>query len=75
MSGGQREHGSIIPSKRMVVDFVDAIKDEDHVSRPLEEEPQQHSVVLTGCTINSNVCLNSIHDKVGDDMVVRKNIL
>ena len=58
VSGGQREYGSI----RIVVDFVNVIKDEDHVSRPLEEELQQHTAVSTSCTINSNVCLNSIHD-------------
>ena len=56
----------------MAVDFVDVIKDEDHVSKQPEEEPHMHSAVSTGCFINSNVCFNSIHDKVGGVMVVRK---
>ena len=66
---GHREYGSSIPSKRMVVDFVDVIKEEDHVSRPSEKEPQQHSAVSTSCTIDRNVCLDCIHDKVGDPSI------
>ena len=72
VSGGQREYNSIIQSKRNRADFFDVIKKEDLISRQAEEEPQQHSAVSTGFIMNSNVCLNGIHDKVGDDMVVKK---
>ena len=71
LSGGQREYNSIIQSKRKGVDFFDVIK-VDLVSRQPEEEPQQHSAVSTGYIMNSKQCFNSIHDKVGDDMVVKK---
>ena len=72
VSGGQREYNSIIQSNRVAFDFVDVIKDKDHVSKQPEGEPKQHSGVSTGYIINSNVCFNSIHDKLGEDMVVRK---
>ena len=53
----------------MAVDFVNVIKDEDHVVWRQEEEPQQHSVVSTNCTTDSNVCVHSVDDKVGEDLV------
>ena len=56
----------------MVVDFANVMKDENHVSRPEEEEPLHHSAVSIGCTIKSNICLHSIGDQVGNNMVVRK---
>ena len=43
--GGQRESNSILQSKRMAVDFVDVVKDKDHVSKQPEEDPHQHSAV------------------------------
>ena len=46
----------------MAVDFIDIVKDEDHVSKQPEEEPHKHSAVSTSCFMNSNVCFNSIHD-------------
>ena len=56
VSVDQREYGHNIPSKRIAIDFVDVIKDEDHVVRREEEEPQQHSAVSTDCTTESNAC-------------------
>ena len=72
VSGGQREYNSIIQSKRKGADFFDVIKEEDLVSRQPEEEQQQDSAVTTDCIMSSNVCFNGIHDKVGDDIFVKK---
>ena len=40
VSSDQREYGHCIASKRMVVDFGNVIRDEDHVVWQQEEEPQ-----------------------------------
>ena len=55
VSGDEREYGHNTPSKRIAIDFVDVIKDEDHAVRREEEEPEQHSAVSTYCTTESNV--------------------
>ena len=69
MSCDQREYGHCIASKRMVVDFGNVIRDEYHVVWQQEEEPQQHSVVSTDCTADSNACIHSVPDKDGEDVV------
>ena len=69
MSSDQREYGHNIVSKRMVVDFVNVIKNEDHIVSRQEEEPQNHSAVSTDCTADSNVCIHSVDDKVDEDLV------
>ena len=72
VSGGQRKYNSIIQSMRKGADFFYVIKEEDLVSRQPEEEQQQHSAVSTGCIMSRNVRFNGIHDKVGDDVFVKK---
>ena len=69
VSSDQREYGHSIASKRMVVDFVNVIKNEDHIISRQEEEPQNHSVVSTDCTADSNVCIHSVDNKVDEDLV------
>ena len=69
MSSDQREYGHNIISKRMVVDFVNRIKNEDHIVSRQEEEPQNHSAVSTDCTADSNVRIHSVDDKVDEDLV------
>ena len=68
VSSNEREYGHTIASKRIVVDFVNVIKDEDHVVRQQEEEPQKHSAVSTDCTTVSNICIHSVDDKVDEDL-------
>ena len=69
VSSDQREYGHSIASKRMVVDFVNVIKNEDHIVSRQEEEPQNHSSVSTDCTADNNVCIHGVDDKVDEDLV------
>ena len=52
-----------------MVDFVNVIKNEDHVVSRQEEEPQNHSALSTDCTADNNVCIHSVDDKVDEDLV------
>ena len=53
----------------MVVDFGNVTRDKDQVVWQQEEEQQQHSVVSTDCTADSNVFFHSVDDKDGEDLV------
>ena len=69
VSSDQRQYGHSIASKRIVVDFMNVIKNEDHIVSRQEEEPQNHSAVATDCTADSNVHIHSIDDKIDEDLV------
>ena len=69
VSSDLREYAHSIVSKKMVVDFVNVIKNEDHIVSRQEEEPQNNNDVSTDCTANSNVCIHSVDDKVDEDLV------
>ena len=72
--GDKKEYGHNTPSKRIAIDFVDVIKDEDHAVRREEEEPQQHSAVSTDCTTESNVYVHSVDEEVGEGLVLAKMV-
>ena len=69
LSSDLREYAHSIVSKKMVVDFVNVIKNEDHIVSRQEEEPENSSDVSTDCTADSNACIHSVDDKVYEDLV------
>ena len=65
----------VTASKRMVVYFVNVIKNDDHLVSWQEEEPQNHSAVSIDCTAEGNVCIHSVDDKVDEDLVSARLVI